>query len=127
MSVTDFQGNLRIDLNTAERYAGGAGVRSPKELVSEMMTAPGPWMDAAIVVAFENRFEFVAEDHPDPTGRLKFLQEQGGLAIGLAGVKPTQYTDSTFFARVFPEYEGQAWAHRYMDTLRKIALHHAIK
>lgn len=119
--------STKIILNrTTKRSPEGAGMRSPKELVSELRTAPGPWMDAVIVVAFENRFEFVAEDHPDPAGRLKFLQEQGGLAIGLAGVRPTQFTDSTFFARVFAEYEGQAWAHRYMDTLRRIALHHSI-
>lgn len=78
-------------------------------------------MDAAIVVAFENRFEFVAEDHPDPMSRLNSLQEQGGLAIGLAGVKPSTYTDRPFFhAQVFQEYEGQAWAHQYMDALRGI-------
>ena len=83
-------------------------------------------MDAAIVVAFENRFEFVAEDHPDPAGRLNRLQEQGGIPIGLAGVKPAHYTDVTFFAKVFPEYEGQAWAHRYMDTLRRIVGHQSL-
>jgi hypothetical protein len=77
-------------------------------------------MDTAIVVAFENRFEFVTEDHPDPTSRLDYLEAQGGLAIGLAGVKPTHYTDATFLTMVFPEYEDQAWAHRYMETLRKI-------
>ena len=77
-------------------------------------------MDAAIVVAFENRFEFVAEDHPDPMKRLNSLQEQGGLAIGLAGVKSSQSVDRAFLAQVFEEYEGQAWAHRYMDRLRGI-------
>lgn len=77
-------------------------------------------MDAAIVVAFENRFEFVAEDHPDPMNRLNSLEEQGGLAIGLAGVNPTEYADRPFRAEVFEEYEGQAWAHRYMDRLRGI-------
>jgi hypothetical protein len=59
-------------------------------------------MDAAIVVAFESRFEFAAEDHPDPMTRLNFLQEQGGLSIGLAGVKPSTYSDRAFFfAHVF--------------------------
>src|SRR5438477_8639268 len=95
-------------------------MKSTKELVHELRTAPGPWMDVAIVVAFENRFEFVTEDHPDPTRRLNLLQEQGGLAIGLACVKPNEYTGAAFFAKVFPEYEGQAWAHRYMDRLRRI-------
>ena len=96
-------------------------MRSNKQLVNELRTAPGPWMDAAIVVAFENRFEFVGEDHPDPTSRLNSLQEQGGLAVGLAGVKPSTYTDRPCFcAHVFQEYEGQAWAHRYMDALRGI-------
>jgi len=63
-----------------------------KQLVNELRAArPAPWtcMDAAIVVVFRNRFGFVAEDHPDPMSRLNFLQEQGGLAIGLAGVKPS--------------------------------------
>jgi hypothetical protein len=74
--------------------------------------APWTCMDAAIVVAFANRFEFVAEDHPDPMSRLNFLQEQGGLSLVLAGVKPSTYTDRAFFfAHVFQEYEGQAWAH----------------
>jgi hypothetical protein len=100
-------------------------MRSTKELVNELSAAPGSWMDAAIVVAFENRFEFVIEDHPDPTGRLNFLQEQGGLAIGLACIKPNEYAETTFFAKVFSEYEGQAWAHRYMDTLRSIVRSHS--
>lgn len=95
-------------------------MRSAKEFVKELRTSAGPWIDAAIVVAFENRFEFVAEDHPDPTARLNFLEEQGGLAIGLAGVKPTQCNNVTFYTKIFTEYEGQAWAHRYMDTLRRI-------
>jgi len=82
-------------------------------------------MDAAIVVAFENRFEFVAEDHPDPMGRLNSLQRQGGLAIGLAGVMPTACTDRFFFSQVFQEYKGQAWAHRYMDILSGIVRAHS--
>ena len=84
-------------------------------------------MDAAIVVAFENRFEFVAEDHVNPMYRLKALQEQGGLAIGLAGVKPGESGDRAFRAQLFQEYEGQAWAHRYMDTLCRIARHHSCR
>ena len=77
-------------------------------------------MDAAIVVVFDDQFKFVGEDHPDPMTRLNSLQEQGGLAIGLAGVKPTAYTDRAFVARVFEEYEGQGWAHQYIDALRRI-------
>ena len=95
-------------------------MRSNKELVNELRTAPGFWMDAAIVVVFENQFKFVAEDHPDPITRLNSLQELGGLAIGLAGVRPTGYTDRAFVAQVFQEYEGQGWAHQYMDTLGRI-------
>jgi hypothetical protein len=95
-------------------------MRSNKELVNELRIAPGSWMDAAIVVVFENQFKFVAEDHPDPIAMLNSLQAQGGLAIGLAGVKPTPYTDRAFVAQVFEEYEGQGWAHQYMDTLRRI-------
>ena len=82
-------------------------------------------MDTAIVVAFENRFEFVAEDHANPMYRLNVLQEQGGLAIGLAGVKPSESGDRSFRAQLFQEYEGQGWAHRYMDKLRRIAQHHS--
>ena len=95
-------------------------MRSNKELINALREAPGPWMDTAIVVAFENLFEFVGEDHPDPMNRLKFLQEQGGLAIGLAGIKPSQDAERAFLAQLFQEYEGQAWAHHYMDTLRGI-------
>jgi hypothetical protein len=101
-------------------------MRSNRELVNALREAPAPWMDAAIVVAFENRFEFVAEDHPDPMKRLKSLQEQGGLAIGLAGVKSSQSVDRAFLAQVFEEYEGQAWAHRYMDRLRGIVRRHSL-
>ena len=82
-------------------------------------------MDAAIVVAFDNRFEFVAEDHANPLYRLNALEEQGGLAIGLAGVKPGESGDRAFRAQLFQEYEGQAWAHRYMDTLRRITRDHS--
>src|SRR5437762_14265476 len=95
-------------------------MRSNNELVKELRTAPGRWMDAAIVVAFENRFEFVSEDHPDPLGRLNALQRQRGLAIGLAAVVPTAYTHPLFFSQVFQEYKGQSWAHRYMDILHAI-------
>src|SRR2546425_3394633 len=100
-------------------------MRSNNELVKELRTAPGRWMDAAIVVAFENRFEFVAEDHPDPLGKLNSLQRQGGLAIGLAGVMPSAYTPQRLFSQVFQEYKGQAWAHRYMDILRGIVRKHS--
>ena len=61
-------------------------MKSNRELVNALRAAPEPWLDTAIVVAFENRFEFVGEDHPDPMSRLKSLEEQGGLPIGLAGV-----------------------------------------
>jgi hypothetical protein len=107
---------------TPESQSGNVknAMRSNKELVNELRTAPGSWMDTAIVVVFENQFKFVAEDHPDPTSRLNSLQEQGGLAIGLAGVRPTTDTGRAFVAQVFQEYEGQGWAHQYMDTLRRI-------
>ena len=100
-------------------------LRSNKQLVEELRTAPDPWVDTAIVVAFENRFEFVGEDHPDPTGRLASLLEQGGLPIGLAGVMPATRTDcNVLHTQVFQEYVGQAWAHRYMETLRGIVRNH---
>ncbi|HYR87828.1 MAG TPA: hypothetical protein VE422_27350 [Terriglobia bacterium] len=95
-------------------------MRSNREIVNELRTIPSSWMDAAIVVVLENQFKFVGEDHPDPMIRLNSLQEQGGLAIGLAGVKATAYTDRAFVARVFEEYQAQGWAHQYMDTLRRI-------
>ena len=100
-------------------------LRSNKQLVEELRKAPDPWVDTAIVVAFENRFEFVGEDHPDPMSRLDSLLEQGGLAIGLAGVMraPPRY-GNVLHTRVFQEYRGQAWAHRYMDTLQGIVRKH---
>ena len=82
-------------------------------------------MDAAIVVAFENRFEFVAEDHPYPMNRLNSLQAQGGLPIGLAGVKLSEPAERAFRAELFQEYESQAWAHRCMDMLREIVRLHS--
>ena len=93
-------------------------MRSNEELVQALRKAPESWMETAIVVAFENRFEFVPEDHPNPAGRLTSLEQQGGLAIGLAGIEPTACNDRAFLARVFKEYEDQAWAQRYMDRLR---------
>ena len=96
-------------------------MRSNQQLINELRMAPEPWVDAAIVVAFENRFEFVGEDHPDPMSRLHALLAEGGLAIGLAGVTPPTLTNgNVLHTRVFQEYLGQAWAHRYMDTLRGI-------
>jgi hypothetical protein len=95
-------------------------MRSNKELIKALREAPEPWMDTAIIVAFENRFEFVTEDHPDPMKRLNALQEQGGLAIGLAGVKSSESVDRAFRAQLFDEYEGQAWAYQYLETLRGI-------
>jgi hypothetical protein len=88
--------------------------------------APDPWVDAAIVVAFENRFEFVGEDHPDPMSRLDSLLKEGGLPIGLAGVMPEALKKggNVLHTQVFQEYVGQAWAHRYMDTLRGIVRNH---
>jgi hypothetical protein len=95
-------------------------MRSNKELITALRDAPEPWIDTAIIVAFENRFEFVTEDNPEPTERLNRLELQGGLAIGLAGVKPADSVDRAFRAQLFDEYEGQAWAHQYMDKLRGI-------
>ena len=82
-------------------------------------------MDTAIVVAFDNHIEFVAEDHPDPINRLNSLEEQGGLAIGLAGMKPSGYSGRAFQGQVFQEFEGQLWAHRHMDSLRRIVRSHS--
>ena len=45
-----------------------------------------------------DRFEFVTEDHPDPMNRLNSLQGEGGLAIGLAGVKSSEGADRAFKA-----------------------------
>ena len=95
-------------------------MKSDEELLNALRAAPASWMDVAIVVAFDDRFEFVGEDHPDPIHRLNSLQAQGGLAIGLAGLKSSQYADRAFQGQVFQEYEGQAWAHRYMDRLRRM-------
>ena len=101
-------------------------MKSNNELVNALRAAPASWMDAAIVVAFDNRFEFVAEDHPDPVNRLNSLQEQGGLPIGLAGVQWSPYAGRAFVVQVFQEYKGQAWAQRYMDTLRGIVRSHSL-
>jgi hypothetical protein len=101
-------------------------MKSDKELMNALRAAPASWMDAAIVVAFDDRFEFVGEDHPDPIHRLNSLQEQGGLAIGLAGLHSGEHADRGFRVQVFQEYEGQAWAHRYMDKLRGIVRRHSL-
>ena len=101
-------------------------MRSSKELINALREAPASWIDAAIVVAFENRFEFVAEDHPDPVNRLTSLQAQGGLAIGIAGLKPGERADRAFLSQVFQEYEGQGWAYRYMDMLRGMVRRHCL-
>jgi hypothetical protein len=76
-------------------------------------------MDAVIVVAFVNRFEFVKEDYPDALSHLNSLQDQGGLAIAFAGMAPGT-NRPVFSAQLFPEFRGQAWAHRYLDILREI-------
>ena len=99
-------------------------MQSNNELVDELRAAPEPWIESVIVVAFENRFEFVAEDHPDPASRLEFLQRQGGLAIGIAGVIPTPCSGRSFSACMFKEYRNQAWALRYMDKLRRLVRCH---
>jgi hypothetical protein len=99
-------------------------MKTNEQIVNALRTAPASWMDSAIVVVFENRFEFVAEDHPDPINRLHSLQEQGGLAIGLAGVTASGNLDRAFGVQLFQEFEGQAWAHRYMDRLRGFVQDH---
>ena len=100
-------------------------MRSTKELVKELRNAPQQWVDTAIVVAFEDRFEFVSEESSFPVTRLKFLEKNGGLAIGLAGMKSVKHTPAAFCAKVFKEYEDQSWAHRYMDRLRRIVRRNA--
>ena len=94
-------------------------VQSNEKLVQELRMAPWPWVDAVIVVAFGNRFEFVKENYPDPMSRLNSLQSEGGLAIAFAGMAPGTH-QPVFSAQLFPEFRGQAWAHRYMDILREI-------
>jgi hypothetical protein len=59
-------------------------MKSNKELINALRAAPAPWMDAAIVVAFKNRFEFVAENDPYPISRLNF-QKQGGPRYRVSG------------------------------------------
>ena len=118
-----------VDMSLSDqliRKANGNGTRSVEwtmqsneELVQELRTAPWPWVDAAIVVAFGDRFEFVKEDCPDPMSQLNSLQSQGGLPIAFAGMAPGAHR-AVFSAQLFPELRGQAWAHRYMDLLREM-------
>jgi hypothetical protein len=95
-------------------------IRSVSDHVKDLRAAPNHWIDTAIVVAFHDRFEFVREDCPDPSGLLRSLEAHGGVAIGLAGIYPADSSPGTFLAKVFPEFEGQAWMHRHMDRLRRI-------
>lgn len=95
-------------------------MRSTSELVNELRNAPHQWIDTAIVVVLEDGFEFVSEANPFPITRLQFLEKQGGLAIGVAGMKSAKDSPGAFCAKVFKEYEGQTWAHRYMEQLRRI-------
>jgi hypothetical protein len=97
-----------------------SGIRSVSEHIKYLRAAPSHWIDTAIVVAFHDRFEFVREDCPDPSALLQSLEGHGGVAIGLAGIEPGSSSRGTFLAKVFPEYEGQAWTHRHMDRLRTI-------
>lgn len=121
-----------LNLNSATRTDRIRGQSLPamqtnRQLVNALRAAPMSWIDVAIVIAFENRIELVAEDHPDPLSMLNALEEQGGLAIGLAGVRPGAYGDRAFLVQVFQEYEGQAWAYRYMDRLRGIFRSHSLR
>ena len=93
----------------------------------ELRQAPQQWMDTAIVIVFEDRFEFVSEDSPFPVTKLTALENKGGLPIGLAGMKPTADSRNAFCVQVFKEYESQAWAHQYMARLRKMVQRHSEK
>jgi hypothetical protein len=95
-------------------------IQSVGEYIKKLRTAPNQWIDTAIVVAFHDRFEFVREDCPDASVLLQSLEAKGGVAIGLAGIDPAESSPGIFLSKVFPEYEGQAWAHRHMDRLREI-------
>ena len=100
-------------------------VRTTTELIKELRQAPQQWMDTAIVIVFEDRFEFVSEDSPFPVTKLTALENKGGLPIGLAGMKPTADSRGAFCVQVFKEYESQAWAHQYMARLRKMVQRHS--
>ena len=102
-------------------------VRSTKELVKELRQAPQQWMDAAIVIVFEDHFEFVSEDSPFPVTKLTSLENKGGLPIGLAGMRATADSRGAFCVQVFKEYESQDWAHQYMARLRKMVQRHSKK
>src|SRR5688572_18170487 len=95
-------------------------IRSVRDYIGDLRAAPSHWFDTAIVVAFHDRFEFVRESCSDAPGLLRSLESSGGLAIGLAGMSMTPSCRHRFLAKVFPEYEGQAWTHRRMDALRRI-------
>jgi hypothetical protein len=97
-------------------------IRSIGEYIKKLRSAPNQWIDTAIVVAFHDRFEFVREDCPDPSALLQSFEAHGGVAIGLAGIDPAESNPGTFLSKVFPEYEGQGWAHRHMDRLREIVM-----
>jgi hypothetical protein len=101
-------------------------MKSNKQLVDELRNNPQRWVDAAIVVAFEDRFEFVGDDHPDAVTRLNCLQAEGGFPIGFAGLGGIESPDSgNLQTQVFSEYQEQAWAHRYMTVLRAIVRKHS--
>jgi len=100
-------------------------MRSANEHVRDLRAAPNQWIDTAIVVVFHDRFEFVREDCPDPSALLRSLEAHGGLAIGLAGIKPAAHNGGTFLVKVFPEYEGQAWMQQHVERLRRIVLNNS--
>ena len=101
-------------------------MRTMKQLVDELRKTPEQWVDAAIVIVFEDRFEFVGEGHPDPMNRLSTLVEQGGLPIGFAGLLPTARGGiGVLKTQVSQDYMSQGWAHQYMKSLCSMVRNHS--
>lgn len=97
-------------------------MKTNKELIDQLRATPEPWVDAAIVVLFEDRCEFVGKDDPDPMSLLTSLLDQGGLPIAFAGLVSSAGTNA-LQTQLFSEYVDQGWAQRYMSTLRGIVAH----
>jgi hypothetical protein len=98
-----------------------------KQIVDELRKTPEQWVDAAIVIVFDDRFEFVGEGHPDPMTRLSFLVEQGGIPIGFAGLLPTARDGvGVLKTQVSQDYLSQGWAHQYMKSLSSMVRNHSL-
>ena len=91
--------------------------RTTADLVAELHEVATDCSDAALVVGFDYRTEFVWASDPDALEVLNAHMENGGGPLGLVTSHNDGEGATSVYARPLAEYELAEWVEKYLITL----------